>query len=123
MVNLLSPELRIRDIRKLVEANLHEVNWERGIDENSEWVLASFENEQYKNRLVSWLKSKNISNTKIAIATDKTWSKLQNTLCIDLLTKPEMIFNKKHSIVVACDRSWVIEYAVEQEVIRFGRWE
>jgi hypothetical protein len=123
MLNLLNPELRVRDIRKLVEPHLHEVNWERGVDETSEWVLASFENVNYRNRLVSWLTSKKLSNTKTAIVTDKTWSKIQTTPCIDLFAKPEMIFNKNNLIVVACDRSWVIDYAAEQEVIRFGRWE
>ena len=121
MVNLLNPELRSRDIRNLVEPHLHEVNWDFGVDETSEWVIACCENETYKNRLVSWLSSKNIPVSENTIVTDTAWANLQHTTWSNLLEKPDEFFNQERVLVVASDRSWVIEYA-PQQVIRFGRW-
>ncbi len=121
MVNLLNPELRSRDIRKLVEPHLYEVNWDFGVDETSEWVIASCENETYKQRLLSWLSSKNIPRTENTIVTDTGWSTLQHIVWSKLLEKPDEFFNRERVLVIASDRSWVIEYA-PQQVIRFGRW-
>ena len=77
MVNLLNPALRVRDLRKLVEPHLHEVNWDRGVDETSEWIIASFEDSTHKNNLFTWLNSKSVSNTFEVIITDKAWSNLR----------------------------------------------
>ena len=52
MVNLLNPTLRVRDIRKLVEPYLHEVNWDCGAEDTSEWVIASFEDSTHKQKIV-----------------------------------------------------------------------
>jgi len=58
MVNLLNQALRSRDVRKLVEPHLHEVVWDSGVDETSEWVMASFEDLTHIQKLESWLNSK-----------------------------------------------------------------
>ena len=121
MVNLLNQALRSRDIRKLVEPHLHEVVWDSGVDKTSEWVMASFEDETHIQKLASWLSSKKISDSTDAILTDTAWSNIQQIPWQSLLDKPEDYFNQKHMLVVAVDRSWLMEYA-PQQIIRFGRW-
>ncbi|PWS56341.1 hypothetical protein ACNSN2_07235 [Pseudoalteromonas sp. US3C1013] len=121
MVNLLNQALRSRDVRKLVEPHLHEVVWDSGVDETSEWVMASFEDLTHIQKLESWLNSKEISDSIEVILTDTAWSELQQTTWDALLKKPDDYFNQKHMLVVAADRSWIMEYT-PQQIIRFGRW-
>lgn len=121
MVNLLNQALRSRDVRKLVEPHLHEVVWDSGVDETSEWVMASFEDLTHIQKLESWLNSKEISDSIEVILTDTSWSELQQTTSDALLKKPDDYFNQKHMFVVAADRSWIMEYT-PQQIIRFGRW-
>ncbi|MBB1271130.1 hypothetical protein [Shewanella sp. SR44-3] len=121
MVNLINQALRSRDVRKLVEPHLHEVVWDSGVDETSEWVVASFEDETHIQKLTSWLKSKGVSGSTKVILIDSAWSELQQTTWEALLKKSEGYFKQKHMLVVAADRSWVMEYA-SQQIIRFGRW-
>ena len=121
MVNHLNQTLRSRDIRKLVEPHLHEVVWDSGVDETSEWVMASLEDETHIQKLASWLSSKKISNSTDAILTDTAWANIQKITWQSFLNKPDDYFNQKHMLVVAIDRSWVMEYA-PQQIIRFGRW-
>ena len=121
MVNLLNQALRSRDVRKLVEPHLHEVVWDSGVDETSEWVMASFEGLTHIQKLESWLNSKEISDSIEVILTDTAWSELQQTTWDALLKKPDDYFNQKHMFVVAADRSWIMEYT-PQQIIRFGRW-
>ena len=120
MVNLLNQALRSRDVRKLVEPHLHEVVWDSGVDETSEWVMASFEDLTHIQKLESWLNSKEISDSIEVILTDTAWSELQQTTWDALLKKPDDYFNQKHMLVVAADRSWIMDYT-PQQIIRFGR--
>ena len=83
--------------------------------------MASFEDQTHILELDSWLNSKEVADSTEAIFTDTAWSELQQTTWGALLNRPEDYFNEKHILVVAADRSWVIEY-VPQQIIRFGRW-
>ena len=121
MVNLLNQALRSRDVRKIVKPHMHEVVWDHGVDKTSEWVMASSEDGTHIQKLASWLNSKKVAESADVILTDTSWSELQQTTWQALLKKPEDYFNQKHMLVVAVDRSWVIEYA-PQQIIRFGRW-
>ena len=122
MVDLLNQELRLRDIRKLVVRNLHEVKWERGVDETSEWIIASVKDQEHYQKLISWLCSKNIVGSFNAILVDRAWSEVKNVHWGSFCGKPEQYFCQKDILVVAFDRSWIVEYASSQEIIRFGRW-
>jgi hypothetical protein len=121
MVNLLNQALRIRDIRKLVEPYLHEVVWDSGTDTTSEWVMASFEDETHIQKLASWLISKRVMESTDVILTDTAWTEINQTTWKALLKNPDDYFNQKHILVIAVDRSWVMEYA-PQQIMRFGRW-
>jgi hypothetical protein len=121
MVNLLNPALRVRDLRKLVEPHLCEVKWDCGVDGTSEWVIASFEDSVHKQKLVTWLKSKNVSDTFEIIITDKAWSNLRYLNWSSLLSDLECYLNQENILIVASDRTWVLEYA-PQQIVRFGQW-
>lgn len=121
MVNLLNPDLRVRDLRKLVEPHLHEVKWDRGVDETSEWVIASLEDSSHKNKLVNWLNSKNISDTFEVIITDKSWSTLKYLSWSKLLSELSTYFDQENILIISSNRTWVMEYA-PQQIVRFGQW-
>ncbi|MBA6231069.1 MULTISPECIES: hypothetical protein [unclassified Colwellia] len=121
MVNLLNPELRVRDLRKLVAPYLHEVKWDRGVDETSEWVLASHEDNAHKSNLISWLNSKNISGTFEVIITDKAWSNLRYLNWSQLLFGLASYFDQENILIISSDRTWVMEYS-PQQIVRFGQW-
>ena len=122
MVDLLNPALRLRDLRKLVENHLHEVRWEHGVDETSEWILAEIEDQRHYQKLIFWLQSKDIEASAKAILVDRTWSELKYIDWSSLWNKPEQYFYQKDVLIVASDRSWVIEYVSRQDIFRFGRW-
>ena len=122
MVDLLNQELRLRDIRKLVEHHRHEIKWEHGVDETSEWIIASVKDQDHYQKLTSWLCSKDILGSFNAILVDRAWSEVKNVHWSSLCDKPEQYFCQKDILVVASNRSWIVEYASSQEIIRFGRW-
>jgi hypothetical protein len=125
MVNLLHPDLRLRDLRKLVEDHLNKVTWERGVNETSEWIIASTnkkQNQKHRQNLISWLCSKNIKTSAKAICVDTGWSELKPMQWGAICNNPERIFHQKDVLVIASDRSWIIEYASRQEIFRFGRF-
>ena len=122
MVNLLNPALRPRDIRKLVKRHLHNVEWESGVDETSEWIIASTKNLKQYQKLISWLYSKNIEASRQAICIDAAWSELSQISWDAICSNPEYIFAQKDVLIVSSDRLWVIEYSSLQEIFRFGRW-
>ena len=121
MVNLLNPNLRVRDIRKLVEPNLIEINWDGGVDETSEWIVASFEDFEHTHRLTSWLNSKAISGTFELIIIHDSWSNLEYVTWENLLENLQNYFSQKSTLIIASDRTWVMEYQ-PQQIVRFGRW-
>ena len=121
MVNLLNPELRTRDLRKLVEPNFYKVHWEIGVDETSEWVLASLENEKYQAKLSSWLKSKKIDDNFEAICVDPSWSNLYFIKWQDLYEDLDVFFTNGNKFIISANRSWILEFSSEQ-IVRFGRW-
>ncbi|KMT66049.1 hypothetical protein [Catenovulum maritimum] len=121
MVDLLNPNLRARDLRKLVEPHLFEVNWENGVDETSEWVVASFEEPKHEENLVSWLENKKISSTTELIITDLSWSNLHYLNWSEFLPELPVYFRDQQVLAISSNRSWILEYA-PQQIARFGRW-
>ncbi len=122
MVNLLNPDLRLRDLRKLVEPHLQEVKWECGVDETSEWIMASIENQKHYQKLTSWLYSKNVEASAKAVCVDAEWFELKQIYWSEICKNTEHFFCQKDIFVIASDRSWVAEYAFRTEVFRFGCW-
>jgi hypothetical protein len=121
MVNLINPNLRVRDIRKLVDPNLLEITWDEGIDETSEWIVASFEDPEHTQRLTSWLNSKTINGAFELIIIHNSWSNLEYITWASLLENLQSYFNQETTLIIASDRTWVMEY-MPQQIVRFGRW-
>ena len=66
--------------------------------------------------------SKNIEGSYNAILVDTAWSELKYIHWSSLYEQPKQYFYQKHILIVASDRSWIVEYAPQQKIIRFGRW-
>ena len=55
MTDLRHPALRYRDVNRITDRRLIDVQWEPGVDAKNEWVLASLEDEEHRRRLLAWL--------------------------------------------------------------------
>lgn len=121
MVNLLNTNLRVRDIKKLVEPNLIEITWDEGIDETSEWITASFEDNNHTQRVISWLNSKAINANFELIVIRSYWSNIEYITWEKLLENIRGYFDQESTLIVATDRTWAMEYE-PQQIARFGRW-
>ena len=119
MTNLRNPDLRARDMRKLVSYKSQEIVWDEGCDSSSEWVFASLESEAHIESLLNWLISKGVNSSCEFILVDSGWSKLKKLTWGDLLTNPAMYFGKDSFKLYDIDLNWVLEYE-PQEVVRFG---
>ena len=100
MIDLLTKDLRVRDIRKLVEPSLHEVIWEDGSNKSSEWVMASFEDETHRIKLVSWFKSKGIGAETDVLATDTAWSDVKVISWSSFCQSPEDFLSTSRALFI-----------------------
>lgn len=121
MTNLCNPNLRIRDIRKIIGYKYHLIQWDQGIEKDSEWVFASLESEVYEEKLLSWLKSKNISLSCESLLVDPNWTKIQRLTWEKILSNPEHYFGESDFQLYQIDLDWVLEYKA-LPVVRFGRF-
>jgi hypothetical protein len=121
MTNLRHPEIRIRDIRKLVDHMSHFLIWDRGCDETSEWVMASLETETHKNKLLAWLSSKHVEPSNQAILIGPAWNEARRIAWAELITEPDKYFRKEMFQLYDIDLKWFMEYQVQQ-IARFGRY-
>lgn len=122
MTNLRHPDLRIRDIRKIISYKYHydAVRWEQGLEEKNEWVFASLENKVYQERLFGWLVSKNIPLMCELLLIDPGYSKIQKLRWEEILSNLERYFGNNAFHLYDIDLKWVLEYSTTQ-VARFGR--
>ncbi len=120
--NIRNQDLRTKDIRKLISLRDHELVWDSGLETNNEWVFASLENIESKNKLLNWLKSKNIENSNQAIMVDPSWSVTKEVTFGELINKPERFFRASPFQIIDLDLQWTLDY-ISQEVARFGRWK
>jgi hypothetical protein len=121
VVNLLGPGLRSRDIRKLVESNMHEVMWDAGGDETSEWILAAFEERAPNQKLEAWFKSKGISESEKILVADAAWSEIKRITWGEFQMQAADYFGDSHLLIIGTDRTWLLEYH-PLKIARFGRW-
>lgn len=122
MTNISNPELRPRDVRKVVKSLCNTIVWEQGCDSNNEWVFASLESEEHKSRLLDWLKRKNILPTNEVVITNSAWHNLKLTTWSKILASPESYFGKEQVEIYDSNLKWLLEYQV-QEIARFGRFQ
>ena len=120
MINLRNSSLRARDIRKLIGYKHLLVKWDWGIQEEEEWVFASLESEENKEKLLLSLESKNVPSSCEALLVEPGWAKIQRITWGDVLSGPERYFGESDFQLYHIDLSWVLEYKSLQ-VFRFGR--
>jgi hypothetical protein len=121
MTDLRNPQLRVRDLRRLVGPKLHSVVWDAGLETENEWVYASVESDAHRSKLLDWLNLKGIDGNKEALRFDRSWSETKWVLWRDILQKPEEFFSGTPFSAVGVDLRWTIDY-LKEGVARFGRW-
>ena len=115
------PDLRLRDVKRILDHKRFDIRWDAGTAEASEWVYASLEDLAHRQRLLEWLRSKSIPESAEAFLlgtgnndwTELTWG--------DILRAPERFFNGRQIVVVSKDLEWRLDYR-QSCVARFGRW-
>jgi len=122
MSNLRNPEIRARDIRKLVSYKSQCLVWDAGCDETSEWVLASIEDDMHTKRLIDWLLSKNINTDNEALLIKSDWKAPTKIKWGDFAANPESFFGNDMFYLYDIDLNWQLEYQV-QEIVRFGIYD
>ncbi len=122
MNNLRHPDIRVRDIRKLLGYKSYKLVWDRGCDETSEWVLASIESPIYLQKLSSWLFDKNVLPDNEALLINNYWEIVQKICWRDILENPLTYFGKDSFQLYDLDLGWVLEYS-KGEIARFGRYD
>jgi len=121
MSNLRHPDIRIRDIRKLLGYKSYELVWDSGCNETSEWILASVENQIYLERLTNWLAGKNVLPENEALLVNNYWEGTQKIYWKNILENPLAYFGKNSFKLYDLDLNWVMEYS-KSEIARFGRY-
>ena len=110
MINLRNSSLRVRDIRKLIGSKYPLIKWDLGIQEKGEWVFASLESEENKEKLLLLLESKNVMPSCEPLFVEPGWAKIQRITWGDVLSSPEEYFGESDSQLYHIDLSWVLEY-------------
>lgn len=121
MTDLRHPDLRIRDLRRIVFLKMDSVKWDPGIEAKNEWIYASIESDLQKRQLLCWLSSKGINRNYDCVFFDQAWCQLKQIHWGDLLDKPEDFFSGPSFEVASFDLAWVLGYN-KNGIARFGRW-
>jgi hypothetical protein len=121
MTNLRHPNLRARDIRKIIRRRDSEIQWEKGFDEGNEWVFVSLENRVCKENLVVWLSSKSIPWSCEVLWIDPSYSTIQKMRWEEVLSNLEHYFCDHSFRLYDIDLKWVLEHNSSVQVARFGR--
>lgn len=98
------------------------VKWERGFETNNEWVFISLETPESTDKLLDWLRSKNIEDSNQAIMVDPNWTVKRDVSYGELINQPKRFFRSAAFQVIDLDLQWTLEY-LDQEIIRFGRYK
>ena len=122
MTDLRNPQLRARDLRRLVEPKLHAVIWDAGLNKECEWIYASLESAAHRRKLIEWLRSKAVDEKQEALWIDVNWMKPRKIFWREILEQPEEFFSGMPFQAVSLDFVWALGY-MKEGVARFGRWK
>lgn len=120
--DLRHPDLRLRDIRRILQQMDYDIRWDAGTSPGSEWVYASLEDAAHRQRLLEWLTSKNVASTADALVIFDGHYESVSIAWGDLLAQPEKFFDGRQFHIVSKDLDWRLDYRT-QFVARFGRWQ
>jgi len=122
MSNLRNPEIRSRDIRKLVNCKAQNIVWHHGCDNTSEWVFASLEDDIHIKKLIEWLLSKKIPSNSEIILVKSNWNNPKKMAWSNILSELKKYFGKEEFQIYDIDLKWLLEYKA-QEIVRFGKYK
>jgi len=115
------PDLRPRDIKRIMARKSLDVRWDAGTSSGSEWIYASLEDEAHRQTLLEWLRSKTISASAEALIMGYACEGYRGITWGDILREPDLVFNGREIMVVSKDLDWRLDYRLGS-VARFGRW-
>jgi len=124
MVNttLRHPDLRLRDIKRILAHKRFDIRWDAGTSAGSEWVYASLEGSAHRRQLLEWLRSKSISESADTLMLGDGYEDCTAIAWGDILREPERFFNGRKIMIVSKDLDWRLDYR-QSCVARFGRWD
>jgi len=106
---------------RLAERLLHDVTYDRGIEEKNEWVYASSESEMHQQKFLNWIGSKGIGfDEKVWILISYPAEETRETEWREFISRWPEFFSDTDLKVTNKSFSWILEYK-SQRVARFGR--
>ena len=121
MKNALDPEIRARDLRRVVGGRLDLVQWDAGIDPKNEWISASVDSPEYVERFKRWLSSKKISPDCEFVRFDDFSNTLQKFGWREIAENPAPVFVGGRWKMVSHDLRWVFDFMGGS--VRFGAFK
>ena len=115
------PDLRLRDIKRILAHKRFDIRWDAGTSAGSEWVYASLEDAAHRQQLLDWLRRKSISESADALVLGDGYEDCTAIAWGDILREPERFFDGRKIMVVSKDLDWRLDYR-QSCVARFGRW-
>lgn len=120
--DLRHPDLRLRDIRRILQHRDYDITWDAGTSPDSEWVYVLLEDASHQQRLLDWLANKGVASAADALVIFDGHYESLNITWGDLLTQPEKFFDGRQFHIVSKDLDWRLDYRWPG-VARFGRWK
>ncbi len=110
MTDLRNPNIRAKDIKRLLGYKHQLITWDKGIDDNNHWNLASLEDEKHKQKLLAWLKNKNVMPECEALLVNQGSEQTKLTHWGNVISEPELYFGEQDFELYDLDLNWVLQY-------------
>lgn len=110
MTDLRNPNIRARDINRLLGYIHQSIKWDKGIDDNNKWNLASLDDESHKQKLLAWLNSKNVLPECEILFVNQDSGQTKLTCWGNVVLEPELYFGKQDFDLYDLDLNWVLQY-------------
>ena len=110
MTDLRNPNIRAKDIKRLLGYKHQSIKWDKGIDDTNQWSLASLEDENHKQKLLTWLRSKNVLPECEALFVNQCSGQTKLTHWGNVISEPELYFGEQDFELYDLDLNWVLQY-------------
>ena len=121
MSNLRNSDLRIRDIRKLIDLKRPHLTWEDGSSEKNEWVYLSEEKLKFQQKLITWLASKSISSNNQCLIINNSFDESSIVTWEEVMNENLDSLQGNSISVYDIDLKWTLQIN-SLGVARFGRY-
>lgn len=122
MTNLRNPNIRAKDINRLLGYKSQLIKWDKGVDDDNKWYLASLEDDNHKQKLLSWLKSKNVLPECEALFVNHSSGQTKLTHWGSIILEPEIYFMDQDFELYDLDLNWILQYKAIN-IVCFGAIE